>query len=297
MNLRDISRVVESLPIREKFLDYEHTTTKVSRLNRFRQIIESLDGFPGFEEDLELLRCSAIFSHESDELILKGGGWELYQAAERIRLGLIGVEEVLGKLIPPPSSETVTVKLPPCSEFFEVIQCLNSIEKALSQNVVNDDIHGVVQVKSWQPGSLWIDIFLGTAEAVVLVGGIAWSAAVVRKKRHEGRIMEKIADSMEIKNQMLENIRIGVESHVQMTIESEARNLASHNFKKHDNNEQVERLKLGIKTFADLIERGAEIHPALQAPEDVRNLFPDFKFLDTIETKTKQLQATSGDSK
>jgi hypothetical protein len=44
---------------------------------------------------------------------------------------------------------------------------------------------------------------------------------------------------------------------------------------------------MGIKDLAGLIEKGAEIHPALTAPEDVKNLFPDFTKLELIESKQK----------
>ena len=105
----------------------------------------------------------------------------------------------------------------------------------------------------------------------------------------EARILEKLADGLEIKNQTLEEIRKGVAEQIKLLIESEAKNLASHNFKKSDNHEQIERLKLGIKIFTDLIEKGAEVHPALKTPENVKNLFPDFTKLDSIQSQTKLL--------
>jgi uncharacterized membrane-anchored protein YhcB (DUF1043 family) len=145
-------------------------------------------------------------------------------------------------------------------------------------------------VKSWQPGSLWLDIYLGSAAAVSLVGGMVWSAAVIRKKQAEARILDNIADSMEIKNEMLDGVRKGIEEHIQMVVESEAINLFSHNFDAGDNREQIERLKMGIKDLAGLIEKGAEVHPALTAPETVKNLFPDYTKLETIESKQKLIQ-------
>lgn len=71
-------------------------------------------------------------------------------------------------------------------------------------------------------------------------------------------------------------------------IESEATNIYNENFK-GDNPEQIERLKHSIKLLSEQIDKGAEIHPALNAPENVKNLFPDTKNIATIESKIKKL--------
>ncbi len=74
-----------------------------------------------------------------------------------------------------------------------------------------------------------------------------------------------------------------------LLIDTEARNIASTHIGEDAEPETVERLKYTIKEFAELIEKGAEIHPALQAPESVRNLFPNFKNILGIESKTQML--------
>ncbi|GAL79539.1 hypothetical protein JCM19274_2047 [Algibacter lectus] len=42
--------------------------------------------------------------------------------------------------------------------------------------------------------------------------------------------------------------------------------------------------------LSSLIEKGAEIHPALNQPEKVTNLFPDMKKLNIIESRIKKLE-------
>jgi hypothetical protein len=44
----------------------------------------------------------------------------------------------------------------------------------------------------------------------------------------------------------------------------------------------------------ELIEKGAEVHPALMAPENVKNLYPDFKKLGSVESKIKQIAEKTG---
>jgi hypothetical protein len=57
-----------------------------------------------------------------------------------------------------------------------------------------------------------------------------------------------------------------------------------------DNQEQIERLKLSIKLFSDLIDRGAEIHPALNQPESVKNLYPKMNNLQALESQIKKIE-------
>lgn len=74
----------------------------------------------------------------------------------------------------------------------------------------------------------------------------------------------------------------------------EAVHISSEHF--HENTpENIERIKNSITTFADLIGKGAEIHPALVAPENVSNLFPDPTKLIGVESKIKRL-ANPGDN-
>jgi hypothetical protein len=291
MTLQEIKRIVDRFEPDKFALEFDHTNKKFSNLNNFRMLVEAIESIPVARQQVAQLKKSFIFSRSVDEVVYEGGdNWSIYSTANELIVILKGLRELAAQIVPVQNSETISIKLPEERDFTEVIKDLSAINSAISQNVLNEKISGVVVVKSWQPGSLWIDLYLGSPAAVGLVGGIAWAAAVVRKKWHEGSVMENIADSMKIKKEMLENLRKGVEEHVKLVVESEAKNLLNHNFSEDDNHDQVERLKHGIKTFADLIERGAEVHPALQAPEDVKNLFPDFAKLDLIQSKQKLLE-------
>ncbi|WP_238582276.1 hypothetical protein, partial [Cellvibrio sp. OA-2007] len=50
------------------------------------------------------------------------------------------------------------------------------------------------------------------------------------------------------------------------------------------------RVESSIKTLAKLIQQGAEVHPSLMAPESVKNLFPDYKKIDSITSQIKRLE-------
>ena len=130
---------------------------------------------------------------------------------------------------------------------------------------------------------------------VAIVSSVAWSAAVISKKFNENKVLEQTIRSMEIKNESLEDILESQKVITSQFIENEALAISDKHFTEHDN-ERNERIKNAIKTFAKLIQEGAEIHPSLIAPETVKNLFPDFKKLDNITSKIPQIEDKSGDT-
>jgi hypothetical protein len=292
MTLREIRVALDKIDLSTPLLTSEPSpianSLRIRNLNVFRTRFLSLDSIPFFSKEKQLVKSSFLFQSVSDLLDHNASQvQEMSRILESVRLGAEALKGALASILPAPDETTIIVKLPEAKDLEEIIGFLSTLQRALAANVINSKINGQVAVKSWQPGSLWLDIYLGSAAAITLVGGMVWSAAVIRKKQTEVKVLEKIVDSMEIKNQMLDGIRKGVEDHIQMVVESEAVNLAAHNFDKSDNREQIERLKMGIKDLAGLIEKGAEIHPALTAPEDVKNLFPDFTKLELIESKQK----------
>lgn len=292
MTLREIRMALDKIDLSTPMFvvgqTQQPTIGAVSNLNAFRARMTSFDSVPFFTKEKQAIKSSFLFQTVSDQLTHdRSQLQDLLRLAETIRLGAEALKGALASILPAPDETTVIVKLPDTKDLGEVIGYLSTLQRAFAANVVNSKINGQVSVKSWQPGSLWLDVYLGSAAAITLVGGMIWSAAVIRKKQTEVKVLEKIVDSMEIKNQMLDGIRKGVEDHIQMVVESEAANLAAHNFDESDNREQIERLKMGIKDLAGLIEKGAEVHPALTAPENVKNLFPDFTKLELIESKQK----------
>jgi len=293
MTLREIQMALDKLDLATPMFGINQFPPNpsfgtVSNLSAFRKRFASFDTVPFFNKEKQIIKSSFLFQTVSDQINHdRTQLQEMLRIAEIIRLGAEALKGALASILPSPDETTVVVKLPEAKDMEEVIDYLSTFQRAFATNVINSKINGQVAVKSWQPGSLWLDIYLGSAAAITLVGGMIWSAAVIRKKQAEVKILEKIVDSMEIKNQMLDGIRKGVDDHIQMVVESEAVNLAAHNFDESENREQIECLKMGIKDLAGLIEKGAEVHPALTAPEDVKNLFPDYTKLELIESKQK----------
>src|SRR2546423_490694 len=98
-----------------------------------------------------------------------------------------------------------------------------------------------MKLLGWENGSLWLYLALDSLTAVALVGSIAWSAAVVRKKILEGSILKKQVEAMKIKNDALAAVREGVEQQIELLMQAEGRAIYDRYFS-GDNPEQMQRL-------------------------------------------------------
>lgn len=52
-------------------------------------------------------------------------------------------------------------------------------------------------------------------------------------------------------------------------------------------------MKYSVKTFAELINEGMQVHPSYVAEQEHAMQFPDFKNLDQLESKIKQIESTT----
>ncbi len=198
------------------------------------------------------------------------------------------------KVLPPESDNALEIKLPPKNDLTDVASALSKLEKAMSQSISHDLLRADLKVESFDNGSLWVTVVVSTGIAMQFIASLVWSAAIIRKKILEGNLLNTHVRSLEIKNTMFEEIEQAQKKQLQLLIESEAKQLeASVNIE--NDPEYRQRLMFSIRELAELLIEGSEVHPALSAPEEVKNLLPDFKNLDFIQSKIREI-CYSGDT-
>tara|TARA_B110000967_G_scaffold100579_1_gene103251 strand:- start:82 stop:972 length:891 start_codon:yes stop_codon:yes gene_type:complete len=267
-----------------------NTISVFSNLNQYRNGINILESSDLFKKELTSLRKTPIFTTAQDFINLN------YAEGRKLRLQLdeffricSTVTQSIEQIGGDSEKDSISIKLPEVKDFEDLSKFSADFHKILNQAIVNDQIKGQVRIDSVENGSIWLDVYLGSAAAVSLIGGLAWASAVVFKKIQEGRLIEKHVESLGVKNASLKEIQIKQKEALDLMIDAEANSLYNENFK-GDNNEQIGRLKLSIKMFSNLIDKGAEIHPALNQPESVKNLYPKMANLKGLESKIKKIE-------
>ena len=184
---------------------------------------------------------------------------------------------------------SITIKLPSdVNDFGSLAKVSEDLQLILNQTIVNSHIKGETTIQSVENGSIWIEVCLATPAALTLVAGLTWSAMVIYKKMQEGKMFHQHVESLKIKNESLQEIQKAQKELLDLLTLAEATNLKDSYFGP-DDHEQIGRISLSIKMLSGLIDRGAEIHPALNTPENVANLFPDKNNLGLVQSKIKQL--------
>lgn len=307
MRLSEIYGILRQIDTKKARLQFKQpdansTTVRVSNIINFKAILSILRKIPFYNDQILFFHNSELFLTDYDDLdINTKSAWNIRAKETEIFISvksLTDALENLGTISVDVNEDVIFIKLPETNNLKDMVEYLANVEKSISQVIYNDTINGNLQIKRWEGGSLWVELMLGGHAAVFLIASIAWAAAVIRKKMYEGDLMMQQARSLDIKNETLEDLKKKQKKATEILIEQEARHIQKNIFEGEEeaNGETLQRLKLTTKIFSELIFKGAEIHPSLMAPENVQNLFPNFKQLDTVVSKIKLLEDTPPES-
>ena len=253
-----------------------------------RDVINEIDTLDLFGKVINDIKTSVIFTSANDEMTIQPTeGQNIVKKLDLLKELVNNFLGVLLKTVPEENKDSINIKLPEITDFDELSKVSRDIHLSLTQVILNDEIKGETKIVSVENGSIWLNVFVGTT-AVSVIASLAWSAAVIYKKIQEGKLLEQQIRGLKVKNDSLEDILKAQKAQTELMIQAEAEHVNSEHFKVNKP-ENIERIKSSITTFADLIGRGAEIQPALVAPENVANLFPDPTKVINIESKIKKI--------
>jgi len=260
----------------------------LSNLIEIRNMLNSLWDLNLFSEVVNKLRSSAVFTSSENSLRIVGKEAVMIDSDLNLLKSLItNFLTVLIETVPEESIDSINIKLPPVNDFDELSKVSRDIHLAISQVIFNDEINGQTKIVSVENGSIWLNVLVG-ATAVSVIASLVWSGAVIYKKILEGKLLEQQIRGLKVKNDSLEDILKAQKAETDLLIIAESEHVNSEFFTENKP-ENIEKIKNSITIFAELISKGAEIQPALVAPENVSNLFPDPTNLIGLESKIKRL--------
>jgi hypothetical protein len=239
------------------------------------------------------LRNTGIFNHSQLSLtIAQPTAAQIHNLINQILASINIVKEVIKNSFhfTEIDENVISIKFLKLKNFAELESYLEKLKKAIDLPVGEFKEGGEVKILNFDSGTFWIDILLPTSASVLLIGSIAWAGAVIFKKYQEAFLFKSYAESVEIKKEHLKALAEAADKKIQLDIEAEAKLIQNEFFDPNDN-DQLGRLKLSIKEYSELIAKGVEIQPSLLAPENVSNLFPNYKAIDLVVSKVKELAA------
>lgn len=269
-------------------------TMHLAGLNNIRNVINDIKSLNLFDSIIVSLGKSVIYTTANDQMTVQlQEGREIAANLNLLKTLSTNFLNVLMTTVPEEDANSINIKLPPVNDFDELSKVSREIHIGLTQVIYNDDINGQTKIVSVENGSIWLNVFVG-ASAVTVIASLIWASAVIYKKILEGRLLAEQIRGLKVKNESLEDILKAQKAETDLMIQAEAEHISSEHFRENTA-DNIARIKNSITTFADLIGKGAEIHPALVAPENVSNLFPDPTKLIVVESKIKKI-ANPGDN-
>lgn len=293
MRLRDIKKILEDnipklINLRENTIGAQYELTNIPEAV---DALVNLEVFDFLSDEIAAIKqVKSVYYSRLPTMYIDSSTYSSFMSQyNSIRIKCNAVLKAINQAIPDQDENSISVKLPPINNLSELSKFTSDIDKALNQAIANDYIKGQVQLQNFDSGSYWFEIILGSQTALAFVGSLVWSAAVIRKKKYEGDLLKQRVRSLEIKNDALADLEKGLDDQLKMACETEAKILLDQNKISGYDNEFLERIKLSIGVMANLLMQGAEIHQPINAPEEVKNLFPDYKNLELVESKIKSL--------
>jgi hypothetical protein len=273
----------------------EHNTnTSVSLIynaNVVRTSVETIEELGLFEALINEIKSSPLFKLSGDTIRMSNAeAIEVNRLLNQLNDLADSLLTFLAQVVINEDPLSINIKLPNVKDFNDLAEHSRNLHLAFTQVIYLDDVNGDLKIESVENGSIWLNVMLYGAITGTVVASLIWSAAVVYKKILETKVLEQQLRGITIRNDSLEDVLQGQKASIANLIQSEAEHVNSTSFKTNEP-ENIERIKGSIRLFAELLDKGAEVHPAIGAPEQVSNLFPNMKALPTIESKTKQLSA------
>src|ERR1700756_106958 len=236
-------------------------------LDKIRAVLINLENLNLFNNNINTLKNTVIFTTSSSSATIQNTEVQnIISQLNTIKILMQAFIETLNKTLPAENEGSINIKLPEVNDFDELSKVSREIHVGLTQVIFNSEINGQTKIVSVENGSIWFNVLVGVT-TVPVIASLVWAGAVIYKKIQEGKLLEQQVRGLKIKNDSLEDVLNAQKAETAFMIEAEAEYIQAQYFKENAP-ENIARIKNSIETFADLINKGAEIHPALVAPEN-----------------------------
>jgi hypothetical protein len=251
---------------------------RIENLINFKHFADNIAAIPAFEEPLQRLKHTALYFSSADQITVNR---EMFYKIYKLHTKLFAYVEVLKKTIGDNMENTIGrrifIKLSDPNNREAMLENLKTIETHLSHIVVNDWIKGDVKIESWDIAKGKVSISIASHEAMQLVGSLSGAAVQVCWKMREGRFISNYVRELKVNDDSMLDINSSQDKAIQDFVDEQADTVLNEYFGGESGEEMYNRIRSAINRFAELLDSGTEIHPASNAPENVRRLFPNLK--------------------
>lgn len=181
---------------------------------------------------------------------------------------------------------------------------LEDFEKILNQlkfaiGIPAYDLGGQVELKEVESGSILLKLLFDTvlgARILKVIGSLIQSAIDLKTEYHKSEMAAQQLRTLIAKNDMLDLIMQQLKDNYELDKLERAKRIIDNNNLPTERPDFLNTYKGVIETYGDLLEKGVEFYPALNAPKDVKEAFPDAKAIKALKEAQKLLNEAKGNN-
>ncbi len=300
MRLRELREKIEKIGAGISFLENTKDgsgRTYITNINEINTKLNELEKLEIFNEKFSELKshCGAIYSFRGDKLFVETHVLSRFEEIlSEIEIQVITVLRAIDVAIPEQEVNSISVRLPDYTILKNVGRFITDIEKILS-SILPDSLNTEIKLKSFDTGSNWLELIVNNEEAIKFIGMFVDVTIQFVKSRAIPTLQTKqsleSSNSVEhekkkeinsvLDNMMKEYAKIDVEK---LILDADISEENVSNLLEYKTTLSVQMVEL-----AKYMSEGAEVHPALNAPEEVKNEFPKPEIMRTLTQEAKTL--------
>ena len=252
-----------------------HGKQLLRNLPKVRELVAILKATGAFSSLIEPLQQRRIESLLVEEIIVDEEDADDWQSESYALLGsLSALKEVLKNLFPSKREFVVHVSVPTPHTLELMGQAMQIVDEIFKRHLSHEAIQGKYEVHRWEAGSFWIEMDVGTREAVCFLGALSRSAKAAMDKFRECELIEAAVIDARIVFEGYRDIQEAYSALIVKLIDREAKQIAKH-YLMDESSRTVMDLTTSIKQLYELMRRGGDIQPGPTVSEDVMEHYPE----------------------
>lgn len=184
------------------------------------------------------------------------------------------------------------IKMPSDLSLKEMSNCISDIDKALTQCPYLNVDGEKIEFKNIDVGSFWLEFLtICTGATIVLLNlsKIIDKATKIASHMKTVRYQTKQIEALSLKNEIAKSMVSGFNEMTDLLVEKCANELQDEINPLEP--EDFERTKLTLNLLGDWISKGMEIHSCLEAPQEIKDLFPTSDEIKVLPKPTELIQS------
>lgn len=188
------------------------------------------------------------------------------------------------------------VKMPTTDDLEEFSKNISLLSKVIGQCPYLNTNDEKIALKKTDIGSIWFEfVVIATGTSLVLLNLSKVIDKCIKIKSHYVTVkqQEESLRQLKLKNDVLEPIKEANEKIIKAVIDDCITELQDEIPEMKLNNDDVTRVHYSLETISKLMEKGMEIYASIDAPQEIKDLFPTSDEIAFLPKPQKLLEGNS----